>query len=65
MENLMNEQWNDKAFLTEHVEHLTHAIDWFRTRVRATDTGHIYTTIALLEHRKRMLDNVLEEKNGS
>ena len=56
----MNEQWNDKAFLTEHVEHLTHAIDWFRTRVRATDTGHIYTTIALLEHRKRMLDNVLD-----
>ena len=56
-------KWQDYGFLQEHAEHLGHAVEWFRTRVRQTDTGHIYTTIALLEHRQKMLKNVLEEYN--
>ena len=30
-------KWQDYGFLQEHAEHLGHAVEWFRTRVRQTN----------------------------
>lgn len=56
----MNKDWKDFEFLEEHTKHLGYAIEWFESRLRPHDTGHINTAIHAIEHRKQRIDNLLE-----
>ncbi len=51
----MSSVWDDRQFLLSHMEHLVREVEHLRTLVKDTDTGHIYTTIAMLEFRIKQL----------
>ena len=51
----MSSVWDDREFLLSHMEHLVREVEHLRTLVKDTDTGHIYTTIAMLEFRIKQL----------
>ena len=53
--------WEDKAFLLAHMEHLVREVGHLRTLVKEADTGHIYTTIAMLEFRIKQVREQLGE----
>jgi len=47
-----------KEEVDDHIYHLEKANEWFRSRIKKTDTGYLYTTIATLAHRiKRLKEN--------
>ena len=51
----MSSVWEDREFLLAHMEHLVREVEHLRTLVKDTDTGHIYTTISMLEFRIKQL----------
>jgi|TARA_R110002073_G_scaffold1678_4_gene11803 hypothetical protein len=56
MENLMSKILKEEV--DDHIYHLEKANEWFRSRIKKTDTGYLYTTIATLTHRiKRLKEN--------
>jgi len=55
----MSSVWEDKEFQLTHMEHLVREVEHLRTLVRESDTGHIYTTISMLELRiKQVRDQI-------
>ena len=51
----MSSIWEDKSFKLSHMEHLVREVEHLRTMIKETDTGHIYTTISMLEFRIKEL----------
>ena len=48
-----------KQYDMEHIIHLIREIDYLRTQIQPHDTGHIHTTISVLEDRvEELVDQV-------